>query len=247
MTTLPNLVSALSEVDGRDRKSIEHIARVIREAGYIPKGKRGGGAPEMTPREAANLIIALNGADTPKDCPLAIDRFRSLVQAFSGSAKDFRNYVDSFEDQPEAMQVAADSHTFGEALEAILSEVPSLVEAFYRFGKEQFPGKDPAYWDSHLLGALRIGMFGLSIQFNRYAASIEVFIMHGSERKVQSVIQFRQDMNRDEGFYGNSWPDRRIQSTIGAATLIAAWQAMNPGQKLPGIRERVSRPEDESE
>src|SRR5215213_6306434 len=58
--------------------TIDHIARVIREADYIPTTKRGSGAAEMTAQEAVNLLLAANGADTPSDGPAAIDRFRSL-------------------------------------------------------------------------------------------------------------------------------------------------------------------------
>ncbi len=235
MATLPTLVTAMAKVDGRDRKSVEHIGRVIREAGYIPTGKRGGGAVAMTKREAANLIIALNGADTPQECPLAIDRFRSLVQMFAGNANDFQNYFDSFDNQPEAIQSVADSRTFGQALECLVDEVPSLVEAFYRFAKEQFPTKNEDHWDTRLLGALRLEMFGVSVEFSRYSARVEVFVMNGGERLVQCVVQFIQDQSRGETFYGTAWPDRRVKSTIGAATLIAAWQAMHPGQSLPGI------------
>ncbi|MCV0384255.1 MAG: hypothetical protein K5799_12550 [Erythrobacter sp.] len=236
MAKLPSLVTALAEVDGRERKAIDHIARTIREAGYIPTGKRGSGAADMTEREAANFLMALNGADTPKDAPLAIDRFRSLRQFYKGSSADFRHYVDSFEGQPEAVQAVADSRTFGQALEGLVAGVPSLAESFYQFALEQYPGNDAgSYWSTKLLSAFRLTMFGVEVQFERYAAKVELFIMHGSERQVQCTVQFIQDQDREEGFYGVSWPDRRVRSTIGTATLIAAWQGLNPGVDLPGI------------
>jgi hypothetical protein len=248
MSKLPALVSALSEVDGRDRKSVEHIGRTIREAGYIPTGKRGSGAADMTPREAANFIIALNGADTPKDGPIAIDRFRSLRQYYKGTSKDFREYVDSFEGQPEAMQDVADSRTFGEALDALIDGVPSLVMSFHHFAKEQYPAKDgPSYFANNLMSAFRLSMFGVEVEFDRYAAKVELFIMNGSERNVQCYVRFIQDENRDSGFYGVSWPDRRVRSTIGMPTLIAAWQALNPLIPLPGIECREVRATDEQD
>lgn len=245
MAKLPALVTALAEVDGRDRKSVEHIGRTIREAGYIPTGKRGSGASEMTAREAANFLIALNGADTPKDGPLAIDRFRSLRQFYGGASKDFRAYVDSFEGQPEAMQDVADCRTFGEALESLVAGVPTLATSFHHFAREQYPTNEgPDYWDDNLLSALRLSFFGVAVEFERYAAKIELFIMNGSERKVQCAVHFRQDQDRDS-FYGVSWPDRRVRSTIGMPTLIAAWQALNPLIPLPGIPCREVRASDE--
>ena len=240
MAKLPSLVTALAEVDGRDRKAVDHIGRTIREAGYIPTGKRGSGAAEMSEREAANLLIALNGADQPKDTPLAIDRFRSLRQFYQGTAADFREYFASFDNTPEAMQNVADCQTFGKALEALIEGAPGLAASFHDFARKQFPGKDPSHWDTRLLAALRLEMFGLSVTFQRYAAKIELFAMFGSERRVQCEVSFMQDESREDGFYGLSWPDRRVTSTIGAATLIAAWQGLNPGQDLPGIPASVS-------
>lgn len=236
MAKLPSLVTALSEVDGRDRKAVDHIGRTIREAGYIPTGKRGSGAADMAEREAANLIIALNGSDTPKDTPIAIDRFRSLKQFYSGTSKDFKTYSDSFEGQPDAIKNAADCRTFGEALEALIEGVPSLAASFHQFAREQFPGKNPDHWHTRLLPALRLEMFGLSVTFERYSAKIELFVQHGSERRTQCEIGFAQDEDRAEsGFYGLDWPDRRVTSRIGAPTLIAAWQGLNPGASLPGL------------
>lgn len=246
MAKLPALITAIAEVDGRDRKSVEHIGRTIREAGYIPTGKRGSGAAEMTAREAANFIIALNGADTPKDGPITIDRFRSLRQWFSGTADDFKAQVASFEKQPEALQNAADCRTFGDAIEALIDGVPSLVASFYQFACGQFPSSNANHWDTRLLSALRLGMFGVAITFERYAAKIELYVMFGSERRVQCEIAFMQDEARAEtGFYGTNWPDRRVTSTVGMPTLVAAWQALNPSTPLLGIPGREVRPADE--
>jgi hypothetical protein len=236
MAKLPSLVTALAEVDGRDRKSVEHIGRTIREAGYIPTSKRGSGAAEMSVREAANFIIALNGADTPKDGPVAIDRFRSLRQWFQGTSDDIKAQLDSFDTAPEAVQNASDCRVFGEALEALIEGVPSLAASFQHFGIENLPGNNPSYWETRLLGALRLGMFGLDVTFQRYAATVELFAMFGSERRVQCAIHFMQDEDRaGSGFYGSAWPDRKVTSTIGMPTLVAAWQGLNPGVDLPGI------------
>ena len=232
MAKLPALVTALAEVDGRERQAVEHIGRTIREAGYIPTGKRGGGAADMTAREAANFLMALNGADTPKDCPTAIDRFRSLRQWHKGSSNDFRHYVESFEGQPETMGNVADCHTFGAALEALIDGIPDLVASFHAYAVEQYPTMD---WDSKLLTGLRMGMFGVEVSFSRYAATIDLFSMNGSNRRVQCEVNFMRDQDRDDGFYGTSWPDRRVESKIGMPTLVAAWQAINPGVSLPGI------------
>ena len=245
MAKLPALVTALSEVDGRERKAVDHIARTIRERGYITTGKRGGGAAEMTPHEAANMLIALNGADTPKEGPLAIDRFRSLRQWFAGTAKDIRDRVDSYDQQIKPVQDIMDVHTFGEALDALIEDVPELVAALRAYAHEAHNNIDPATLDEKLLGMMRLRMFGLEITFERYAAKIELYTMYGSNRRVEFEASFMQDMDRAEsGFYGKEWPDRRISVTIGAPTLIAVWQALNPGVSLPGIPDRLPASDD---
>lgn len=247
MAKLPALVTALAEVDGRERQAVEHIGRTIRERGYIPTGKRGGGAAEMTAREAANLIMALNGADLPKEAPVAIDRFRSLRMWWGGTAKELKAQSESFEGQPEPIQAAADCRTFGEALEVLIDGVPDLIGSFYGYAVTAFTQVDPSHWDEKLLSALRLRMFGLDITFSRYSAKIELFSMYGSDRRVQCHLLFGQDSDRPASFYGNEWPDRTVTSVIGMPTLIAAFQALNPGRQLPGIPDRTPSARDEAD
>jgi hypothetical protein len=236
MAKLPALVTALAEVDGRERKTVEHIARTIRERGYITTGKRGGGANEKTPHEAANLLIALNGADTPKEGPIAIDRFRSLRQYFRGTSKDIRERLAGYDNFPKPIRDVMDVHTFGEALDALIEGVPELVAALRSRAHDVRNDIDPDVLDEHLFGMLRLGLFGLDITFQRYAAKIELYTMYGSERRIDFEANFQQDIDRlESGFYGKEWPDRRISVTIGTPTLIAAWQVLHPGDTLPGI------------
>lgn len=239
MATLPVLVTAMAEVDGRDRKSVEHLGRVIREAGYITSGKRGGGAPDMTVREAANLIIALNGADMPKDAPTAIDRFRSLKQWYRGTADDFRARSDEYSDLPKPLQDVMDVHTFGEALEAVIEDVPEMTGSFLQYLEQGYEG-DIERAKKNLPGMIRLGAFGLDIVFERYAASIEMFTRQGSERRIEFEAHFMKDPDRlDSDFYGREWPDRRVKSTIGFHTLMTAWQTLNNGDRLMGSKEET--------
>lgn len=248
MAKLPALVTALSEVDGRERKTVDHIARTIRERGYITTGKRGGGAAEMTAHEAANLLIALDGGDTPKEGPLAIDRFRSLRSYFGGTAKDIRDRVDGYDDQIKPVQDIMDVHTFGEALDALIEDVPELVAALRGYAHTAYNHVDPAVIDGQLMGMIRLRLFGAEITFQRYAAKIEIYTMNGSDRRVEFEANFMQDTDRMEsGFYGKDWPDRRISVSIGTPTLIAIWQTLHPEESLPGIPDRAPAPEAEGE
>lgn len=248
MAKLPALVSAVAKIDGRARETVDHIARVIRERGYITTGKRGGGAAEMTVREAANLLIALNGADTPKEAPAAIDRFRSLRQwAIVGSGSPGSAQLAKYENYPQAIKNVMDVHTFGEALDSLIEDVPDLVACLRQYCHDAYNDIEPAKLDENFFGSLRLGLFGLEITFERYAAKIELYTMYGSERRVEFEARFMQDQDREPGFYGNAWPDRRISVTFGVPTLIAVWQVLHPNEKLPAIPDvKLGERDDES-
>ena len=77
----PSLITAYSRSDGRDFTAIQHFARTIREAGLIPTTKRGRGAAPVTEREAVNLLLAANGADSAPDAPRAVRRIRMFRQS----------------------------------------------------------------------------------------------------------------------------------------------------------------------
>ena len=218
MAKLPALVSAIAEVDGRERKAIDHVARVIREAGYIPTAGRGGAAANMSPREAANLLIALNGADTPGEAGVAIDRYRSLEQAWS-HADDRAAHI-------EAVNKIVNASTFGQALEDLIEATPSLVLSLHQYWRDAYNVSDPdqeLFWT-----AFGMDMFGLDLTLKRYSAEFELFTMNGDERRVQFEAVFIRDNNKQSaGFYGASKGDRRVSITIGVPTFYAAWRGVH--------------------
>jgi len=245
MAKIPALVSALARVDGRERKTIDHIARVAREDGYLPTGKRGGGAADTTPRVAADLLIALNGADTPKEAGIAIDRFRSLQQFTPGNSKKFRDLVDSYDSQPTPIQRVMDAKTFGQALEGLIETVPELVASLWGYWREAYDRTADIDADPEFLSAMRVGLFGLNVTFERYFARIVLYTMHGTEERPEFVTQFRPDPERlMSGFYGPGNTTRRVAVTIHTEMLIAAWQGINPGVSLPGIPDNAPPSED---
>lgn len=225
MSTLPVLVKALAEVDGRDRATIEYFGRTIREAGYIATGKRGMGAPKMTIREAGNLILALNGSDGPKEAPIAIDRFRSLRQFLQGDSRAFEDYLDKSRAVPLPIKDAMEAYTFGDALDSLIEGVPELVRWCFAVFCEQWED----IGDELFTNFLRMDFFGVLITLKRYGAEIELFRGLGSERTVESRILFTMDPGRmTEGFYGRLFPDRKVSVSFGLLTLVAAWRGLNP-------------------
>ena len=240
MAKLPALVTALAEVDGRDHATIDYYARVIREAGYIPTTKRGSGAAEMTAREAANLLIALCGTDSPKDAPLAIDRFRTLVRDYGWTRPKGTELP--------GLQAAAESTTFGEALEHLINNAPLLAGAIGFFVLQGY--RDLS--DKARRGLLRQALkpagvcvpAGLSITFHRYAAEIVLWSSQrgGQEREWQT--RFLADVSRLEaGFYGPQEHDRRVAVIVGLPTLLALYRALNPDTETPNTEIAGEEPE----
>jgi hypothetical protein len=227
MAKLPALVDAIAEVDGRDRATIDHVARIIREAGYIPTTKRGSGASEMTAREAANLLLALNGADAPKEGPLAIDRFRSLRQnetPYSGVN------CEGFSQLPIAIKNVAEARTFGEALEALIDGAPDLSlclrqYVFETYGEQRAP---------LIFRMVETGSFaGVEVTLKRYHAEVVLWRNVAGQLETDFITTFLPDPERQEaGFYGAGAKDRRVGAGFGFPTLYRIAQSLSPDESV---------------
>ncbi len=240
MAKLPAMVTAMSQVDGRERKTIDHITRTIREAGYITTGKRGSGAAEMTVPEVVNLIIAMNAAESAREAPIEIDRYRSLRQiAEIGKGQRGSNQLQRYEEYPQAIKDVMDVHTFGEALETLVEGVPSLVQWSMARCEEDFPGAE------FVVGfalALRARLFGIDVVFQRYTPKIQLFRDVGDDRIVEFEANFVADDERAEkGFYGTIQErflvDRQVSVKIGIVTLLSAWNVLHPSVEIEGVPE----------
>lgn len=79
MATLERLVATIAGVECIDAERVRAIARAIREAGLIKTAGRGTSAAQMTIRDAANLLIAVNVADTAREAPEVVRRYQGLL------------------------------------------------------------------------------------------------------------------------------------------------------------------------
>jgi len=77
MATLSQLVDVVAAVEGLDRERVGAIARVVREAGLIATHGRGTSAAQMGLADAANLLIAVNAAETARSAPEIVRRYRA--------------------------------------------------------------------------------------------------------------------------------------------------------------------------
>src|SRR5262245_1968147 len=78
MATLSDLVEVLAAVEGLDRSSVALNARLVREAGFIKTGGRGGSAAKMSVTDAANLIIAVNASKAVADSAKTVATYGAL-------------------------------------------------------------------------------------------------------------------------------------------------------------------------
>src|SRR5882672_505407 len=106
MATLSTVVSAVANVEGLDPSTVELIARNIREAGHIVTGGRGLSAAQMSVRDVANLLIAVNASSIAREAADQVVTYRELI------AKEF-----VWENETRKTEVYG---TFGEALELVI-------------------------------------------------------------------------------------------------------------------------------
>jgi hypothetical protein len=81
MATLSELVSVLAKTTGLPPATVFAYGRFAREAGLISQKGHGRGAAQMSPTDAANLLIAVAGTGVTKEAGAAIKAFRSLSLA----------------------------------------------------------------------------------------------------------------------------------------------------------------------
>jgi hypothetical protein len=202
MATFPQLVDAVAKVDGRDFLTIQNYARIIRDAGQIPTGKRGAGSPQMTISAGANLIIALNVPCMAKESPLYVERYR-LLEA---------NGVSSIQPSANILQPFDACNTFGEALEKLIHEAPDILASFKIYVDEQYARVPTRLRYKKLLE----GEFAyVRVEFHRYFAAITVGRQQGNP---DESIEFYRSPHIE--YPGEGYTDRRVVSSFGIMTLV---------------------------
>lgn len=183
MAKLPALISALDLTSQRERSTIEHIARVIREAGFIPTTKRGPGASDMGAREAANLLLAVAGSDLPKDAPIAVDSLRSLERLG-------RSYPD--DGIPEVFAGVHAATDFGTAVEALIDNAARISA----FGRDFIIKKN----NHHDLEFIKLPPEIVTVD-ELYRLKIEINLLHLSAKITAPYFQGRSPVERTWEFW----------------------------------------------
>mgnify|MGYP003707219695 CR=1 FL=1 len=173
-------------------ESVDVHLRNLREAGLITKAKKGGGAADMSPDDALNLLLAVGGSDRPKDSVKTVERFRPLprtsmrmrrIERFPRtSILTRRNERSPHELRGLPLADMTEQHAFSDALREVLillrdSELftPDLRFQLYRDERRFQTAQPTEYLFVHLFFPLNAAviMFGLR-------GGIEVEAVYGS-------------------------------------------------------------------
>lgn len=218
MARLPALIDTLSTHDARGRPTIEHIARLVREAGFIQTTKRGRGAAEMTEADAAALLIGLNAIEMPTDAARQVSIFRDLtIQKATPIASG---------PVPAELEPLVQARTFREALETLITAVPFL---------EQLRRKSTAA----LLQTLGASLVDLDISANEGFALAVSFYLPGPSARI--LVRWTDTRNGSNGFQQQFGPkemkkqkwsqdrsDRSVVVTFGINTLMDVHKTLWP-------------------
>lgn len=121
MARLPALVDALAEVDPRTQASLNHIARLARDAGLITSTKRGAGAAKMEYEDAAKLLMAACGDINPLGAVAAAKRLQALEPIPADTVRTMQR-----QDLPEHFDWLREPTSFATTLTRLIEHAPQL-------------------------------------------------------------------------------------------------------------------------
>lgn len=122
MAKLPAIIELIAKHDSKSAATISNYARVLRDAGILPTGKRGRGAPDMHATEVADLVIGLAGASDAVGAPYAVEILRN-AKLLPKIVLKHDGIVDAVEELKH-WSIAESCEDFGMLLASLLSDEP---------------------------------------------------------------------------------------------------------------------------
>lgn len=234
MATLPKLISEIAPHDGRGEATVTQVARLLRDAGHLTKGKRGVGAAHMTSEDAAALIIGCFGAMSPKDAPAYYAQMKTLEFWYKNKDRPKRRL-------PEFFDSLDQGDNFQDALAGLIDAVPSIV-SYFRYLAENAAidncngdqEKEADVFDIFTRMILRGDLLKVEVTLKGFSAQILMIASEAGNDNVLWEATFIQSSNLFmTGFYSDERHDRRVSVTFGLPTLIAAWKALQGDILVP--------------
>ena len=224
LARLPALIGKIAPLDGRSVETLAHIARIIRERGLMATTKRGVGAAEMTSRDAANLLIALNGAQHPQEAPEAVQYYRTLP---------LTRQSDPGKGYPASAYKVLNAPNFGEALEKLIDIVPVLVKSARTKHNRLH---ERATLDEFLSALKKVRC--VNVRFEKASAWIALYDKDMFDNYwVDAQSSFACKNKQVLAPFRQRWNDRQVVVEIGLLTLMAVWFALRPSETLATISE----------
>lgn len=158
MATPGDLKRVVADVLGVPEPTVTVHDRNLAEAGLRSKGGRGRSAAQMTPEDAANLLIAVAGSSLVKDTVVTVREYSELPCKYGELSTRSGQHEFKIDGNPEPrwslsefplpeMQALPEGHTFSAALAALLKDsrdghLEAAIEAI-----DPVPGTNHRYWD----------------------------------------------------------------------------------------------------
>lgn len=191
MATLPQFVDTLAELDPlRDKSQIHQFGRAMREAGLIPGGKRGLGAPDLSAQHVTSLLLGTFGGYSQAQSPNVVSQLRRLT-LFEGELEYKVGDDDAFKAKIEGSALAnilKKADNFGEAIENLIICAPIIARELPTFcGSKDTGDEDPFEFFSRNSAAF------LHITLHPTHAIISVVDLHN---RVPLVADFQTPADR---------------------------------------------------
>jgi len=191
MATLSQLVAAIATAEGIDAERVAAIARAVRERGLIRMSGRGTSAAQMDERDATNLLIATNTADTARTAPAAVKEYRAL-QA--------KRRASQFGSELEELISGAKRECLADY---VTKMVTLLGERDHLLGRRRFPNEDYK--------------FEIAFEWPIPLITVGVSVVEMRHPKHSDFVEFRDRRQPAVGPGG----DRTERTTITERTILA--------------------------
>lgn len=223
MARLPALIDDLAAHDVRDRTTIEVMARMIREAGFVQTTGRGRGAAEMTAADAAALLIGVCTAEVPRDAADAVRNFTNLEMIIKDDA------VVPLANVPPLISDLTAAKNLGAAISALVSRADDLTLLL------RWATKARELWRSSLQGSERGRLgpprindgFEFYVRFYLPFPSADIFVRwEDNDDGEQQFYHLRRSFGRDRTVVKDgreeAWldADRSIAVTLYEQTFV---------------------------
>lgn len=212
MATLPKMIQVFQPLDGRDIATLTQHGRVLREAGLIPAGKRGVGAPQMTAQHAAILLLGIFGSATPKDGPVAVDRMSDLKHHFTDGPM-----ADMFESFTGRQRL-------GDTLATLIERAPEFLIYFFKIIEHD---RD---WTEEQIDLIRRqterggGLIGTEIKIG--AVSAEIRANWGDQVLFNAIYMVDSDRYMAGDYNSIQNRERKVTVSFTFRTIAALYEAV---------------------